>query len=45
VVTHRIRSGDTLSESAQKYGVSVSQLKRLNKGTSTLKLGRTLRIK
>ncbi|WP_231576131.1 M23 family metallopeptidase [Hymenobacter sp. DG25B] len=45
VVTHRIRSGDTLSEIAQKYGVSVSQLKRLNKGTSTLKLGRTLRIK
>lgn len=45
VVTHRIRSGDTLSEIAQKYGVSVSQIKRLNGGTATLRIGRTLRIK
>ena len=45
VVTHRIRSGDTLSEVAEKYGVSVSKLKQLNKGTSTLRPGRTLRIK
>ncbi len=45
IVTHRIRSGDTLSEIAQKYGVSVSQIKRLNGGTATLRIGRTLRIK
>ncbi len=30
---------------AEKYGVSVSQIKRLNGGTSTLRIGRTLRIK
>jgi len=45
VVSHRIRSGDTLSEIAEKYGVSVSKLKQLNKGTSTLRPGRTLRVK
>ncbi|WP_261990479.1 M23 family metallopeptidase [Hymenobacter sp. BT188] len=45
IVTHKIRSGDTLSEIADKYGVSVSQIKRLNGGTSTLRIGRTLRIK
>jgi murein DD-endopeptidase MepM/ murein hydrolase activator NlpD len=45
IVTHRIRSGDTLSEIAQKYGVSVSQIKRLNGGTATLRIGRTLRVK
>ncbi|WP_316248020.1 M23 family metallopeptidase [Hymenobacter sp. BT491] len=45
VVTHRIRSGDTLSEIAEKYGVSVGQLKRLNGSTSTLRPGRALRIK
>jgi murein DD-endopeptidase MepM/ murein hydrolase activator NlpD len=44
-VTHRIRSGDTLSEIAERYGVSVSKIKQLNKGTSTLRPGRTLRIK
>jgi len=44
-VTHRIRGGDTLSEIAERYGVSVSKLKQLNKGTSTLRPGRTLRIK
>ncbi|MGY2132688.1 peptidoglycan DD-metalloendopeptidase family protein [Hymenobacter sp. HD11105] len=45
IVNHKIRSGDTLSEIAQKYGVSVSQIKRLNGGTATLRIGRTLRIK
>jgi len=44
-VTHRIRGGDTLSEIAERYGVSVSKLKQLNKGTSVLRPGRTLRIK
>ncbi|WP_375415988.1 peptidoglycan DD-metalloendopeptidase family protein [uncultured Hymenobacter sp.] len=45
VVVHRIRSGDTLSEIAEKYGVRVSQLKRLNDGTAKLRPGRSLRIK
>ncbi|MCL1934079.1 MAG: M23 family metallopeptidase [Candidatus Azobacteroides sp.] len=42
---HRIRSGDTLSIIAGKYGVSVNQLCRLNglRPTSTLKVGRVLR--
>ncbi|MCB2409994.1 peptidoglycan DD-metalloendopeptidase family protein [Hymenobacter sp. BT178] len=45
VVTHRIRSGDTLSEVAQKYGVSQAQLRRLNGNVKTLRPGKTLRIK
>ncbi len=44
-VSHKIRSGDTLSEIAQKYGVSQSQIRRLNGNVSTLRIGRTLRIK
>ncbi|WP_317041383.1 peptidoglycan DD-metalloendopeptidase family protein [Hymenobacter daecheongensis] len=45
VVTHRIRSGDTLSEVADKYGVSQAQLRRLNGNVRTLQVGKTLRIK
>lgn len=45
IVTHKIRSGDTLSEIADKYGVSQAQIRRLNGGTAVLRLGRTLRIK
>ncbi|WP_345072699.1 peptidoglycan DD-metalloendopeptidase family protein [Hymenobacter fastidiosus] len=45
VVTHRIRSGDTLSEVAQKYGVSQAQLRRLNGNVRTLQVGKTLRVK
>jgi len=44
-VTHKIRSGDTISEIAHKYGVSQAQLRRLNGSVSTLRPGRTLRIK
>ncbi len=44
---HKVRSGDTLSGIAKKYGVSVSQLTRLNgiSTRTTLKLGRSLRIR
>ena len=45
VVSHRVRSGDTLSEVAEKYGVRVSALKKLNPGVKTLQLGRKLRVK
>ncbi|WP_345225767.1 M23 family metallopeptidase [Hymenobacter koreensis] len=47
VVSHRIRPGDTLSEIADKYGVSQAQIRRLNgiSGSTTLRPGRTLRIK
>jgi murein DD-endopeptidase MepM/ murein hydrolase activator NlpD len=44
-VTHRVRSGDTLSEIAQKYGVRQSTLRRLNPGLKTLQPGRRVRIK
>ena len=42
---HKIRSGDTLSAIAKRYGVSVNQLCRLNgiKTTTTLRIGRSLR--
>nr|WP_226163157.1 M23 family metallopeptidase [Hymenobacter terricola] len=45
VVTHKVRSGDTLSEVAERYGVRVSTLKRLNPGVKTLQPGKKLRIK
>ena len=44
-VTHRVRSGDTLSEVAERYGVRVSALKKLNPGVRTLQPGKKLRIK
>ncbi|HEX8504321.1 MAG TPA: M23 family metallopeptidase [Hymenobacter sp.] len=45
VVTHKVRSGDTLSEVAEKYGVGLSTLKRLNPGVKILQPGKKLRIK
>jgi murein DD-endopeptidase MepM/ murein hydrolase activator NlpD len=45
VVTHKVRSGDTLSEVAEKYGVRVSTLKRLNPGVRILQPGKKLRVK
>jgi len=45
VVTHKVRSGDTFSEVAEKYGVRVSALKKLNPGVRTLQPGKKLRIK
>ena len=44
-VTHRVRSGDTMSEVAERYGVRVSSLKKLNPGVRTLQPGKKLRIK
>jgi murein DD-endopeptidase MepM/ murein hydrolase activator NlpD len=46
-IYHRVRSGETLSAIARRYGVRVSTLTRLN-GISTntiLKVGRRLRVK
>ena len=45
-VYHRIRNGETLGGIAAKYGVSVSQLRRLNgiKGSS-IRAGKSLRIR
>jgi murein DD-endopeptidase MepM/ murein hydrolase activator NlpD len=45
VVTHKVRSGDTMSEVAEKYGVGLSTLKKLNPGVKTLQPGKRLRIK
>jgi murein DD-endopeptidase MepM/ murein hydrolase activator NlpD len=46
-VYHTIKSGDMLGKLAAKYGVSVSQICKLNNitATSILKLGKVLRIK
>jgi murein DD-endopeptidase MepM/ murein hydrolase activator NlpD len=44
-VTHKVRSGDTMSEVAEKYGVRVSTLRKLNPGVKTLQPGKKLRIK
>ena len=44
-VYHTVRRGDTLSEIARKYGVSVSSLQRLNSRTRVLQPGQKLRIK
>ena len=46
-VYHTIKQGDILGRLALKYGVSVSQICRLNNITpkTVLKLGRRLRIK
>lgn len=43
---HTIRSGDTLSAIAQRYGVSVEQICRLNgiTRTTTLRIGKSLRF-
>ncbi|MCL6258075.1 M23 family metallopeptidase [Aquiflexum sp. TKW24L] len=44
---HRVRSGETLSSIARRYGVRVSTLTRLNgiSANSVLKVGRNLRVK
>ena len=45
VVSHKVRSGDTMSEVAERYGVRVSTLKKLNPGVKTLQPGKKLRIR
>ena len=44
--THRIKSGDTLSEIAAEYGITVSALQKANPGLNArrLRLGQTLKI-
>jgi murein DD-endopeptidase MepM/ murein hydrolase activator NlpD len=46
-VLHRVRSGDTLSSIAGKYGVSISSIARRNRMSTraTLRIGQKLRIK
>ena len=45
IIYHRIKSGDTLGAIARKYGISVTQLCRLNgiKSNKILRIGSTLR--
>lgn len=45
-VYHRIRNGETLGGIAQRYGVSVNQLRRLNgiRG-SNIRAGKSIRIR
>jgi len=44
--THTVRSGDTLSTIARRYGVSTAQLKSVNdlSGSSLIRIGQRLRI-
>jgi hypothetical protein len=44
-VSYKVRSGDTLSEIAERHGVGLSTLKKLNPGVKTLQPGRSVRIK
>lgn len=45
VITHRIRNGDVLGSIADKYGVTITQLKKANGLRSNLiRAGRTLKI-
>ncbi|MDO4789575.1 MAG: M23 family metallopeptidase [Porphyromonas sp.] len=46
IVVHRVKSGDTLSAIASRYGTSVNKICKLNGITpkTTLKIGRALRI-
>ena len=44
-VKHVIRSGDTISEIAERYNVSVADIRRANKlANDSIKIGQTLRI-
>jgi membrane-bound lytic murein transglycosylase D len=45
--THRVKRGDTLSEIAQEYDVSVSQLRRWNSmgSRSAIRVGQSLRVR
>ena len=45
IASYTIRQGDTLSEVAEKFGVGLSKLKKLNPGVNTLRPGKKLRIK
>lgn len=45
-VTHRVVRGDTLIDLAQRYGVSVSQIRSLNNlRSNTIRIGQNLRIR
>lgn len=44
--THKVRSGDTLSEIANKYGTTVSKIKSLNgMKSNSVKIGQVLKVK
>ena len=46
VVYHKIRSGDTLSTIARRYGTTVSRIKRLNGlKNNNIRAGKTIRVK
>ena len=45
VVNHKVQKGDTLASVARKYGIGISEIKRINRlEGDKLKLGQTLRI-
>ncbi|HET6569486.1 MAG TPA: LysM peptidoglycan-binding domain-containing protein [Rhodothermales bacterium] len=46
LIVHRVRRGDTLTELARRYGVSISQIKEWNDlRTSTIRVGQRLKIR
>lgn len=46
VVYHKIRSGDTLSTIARRYGTTVSRIKKLNElKNNNIRAGKTIRVK
>lgn len=45
IIYHTVRRGETLSKIAQKYGVSVKDIRKLNKVGKSVKRGKKLKIK
>lgn len=45
IIYHTVRRGETLSKIAQKYGVSVNDIRKLNKVGKSVKRGKKLKIK
>ncbi|MCG7656556.1 LysM peptidoglycan-binding domain-containing protein [Wielerella bovis] len=42
--THVVRKGDTLNSVAERYNIKPSELKRLNGGSNTIRIGQTLKL-
>lgn len=45
ILYHKVKSGETLTSIARKYGVTVKSIRKLNKVGKSVKRGKTLKIK
>lgn len=45
ILYHKVKSGETLSKIARKYGVTVASIRKLNKVGKSVKRGKTLKIR